>query len=110
MAYLEPEGQVVNIPALAAKIPSNPLLGYDGARTASASAVKSSKKSKASGTQSTIRNRVLLHDQRCFVTGAVSIQLEACYLVNAIRMDAGNRAEKEPKKKQIVRIPSPLTP
>ena len=106
MAYLQ--GQVVNIPPLATKIPDNPLLGYPGARTAPASTAKSSRTSQASGTQSTIRHRVLLYDQRCFLTGAVSIQLEACHLVNAIRMNAGNRAEKEPKKKQVVRIPSLL--
>jgi len=107
MAYLKTP-TVVDTPSLAIETPSNPLFGYSGARTAPASTVRSSRSSQASGTQSTIRHRVLLHDQRCFVTGTLSIQLEACHLVNAIRMNAGNRAQKEPQKKQIVCVLSLL--
>ena len=94
---------VVDIPALAKTIPPNPLLGYSGIRTAPASAPKSS---KGSTTQSTLRHRVLLYDQRCLLTGAVSNQLEACHLINAIRMDKSNRATKEPLKDLVVSISS----
>jgi len=95
---------VVDIPTLAKTIPPNPLLGYAGSGTAPASAASGS--SKGSSTQSTLRHRVLLYDQRCFVTGAVSNQLEACHLINAIRMDKSNRTTKKPLKDQVVSISS----
>jgi len=107
MAYIKNK-TIVEIPALASKPPPNPLLGYDGTRTGRASTIRSGS-SQASVTQSTIRNRVLLHDQRCFVTGALSTQLEACHLINAIRVKAGNRVRKEPLKEAVVRVPSLLT-
>ena len=98
MAYIRNQN-VVDIPTLAKTIPPNPLLGYPGTSTAPASTAKSS---KGSSTQSTLRHQALLRDQRCLVTGAASTQLEACHLMNTIRINDSNRMEKEPLKDRVV--------
>jgi len=83
--------QIVDIPAVSKNQPSNPLLGYNGAHTAPPSTAKSS---TLSDTQRTLANLVLLRDQRCLVTGAASIQLQACHLVNTIRVKKSNENTK----------------
>jgi hypothetical protein len=95
------DGDIVDIPAVSKKVPPNPLLGYDGRRTASPSLAGSS----SSMTQSTLAHRVLLKDQRCLITGAISTQLQACHLINVIRMQPSNRAVKLPLKEEVVRSP-----
>ena len=92
------DGHIVDIPPVSRNVPPNPLLGYEGHRTAPPSSAGSA----ASVTQSTLAHRVLLRDQRCLITGAVSNQLQACHLINTIRMTTSNRAEKLPLKKEVV--------
>ena len=104
MAYLRGEN-IVDIPPVSKNTPPNPLLGYDGSGTAPPSMTTLA----SSTTQSTLAHRVLLYDQRCLVTGAVSNQLQPCHLVNAIRMDESNREEKLSLKKEVVRSPPFLT-
>jgi len=94
----------VDIPPVTEKHPPNPLLGYDGRRTAPPSATSS-----ASMSQSTLAHRVLLYDQRCLVTGGVSDQIQACHLINTIRMGKSNRQEKTNLKNRVVRGVSFLT-
>jgi len=98
MAFITDKG-FVDIPSITEKSPPNPLLGYDGCRTASPSSVASSDYMS----QSTLTHRVLLYDQRCLVTGGVSDQLQACHLVSTIHMDESNRQEKSNLKKRVVR-------
>jgi len=102
MTFLSSEN-VVNIPPVSTNTPANPLLGYSGSRTAPPSEASST----TTATQSTLANRLLLYDQRCLVTGAVSNQLQACHLVNAIRVDSlfkpEKREEKLATKKKVVR-------
>ena len=93
-------GYIVDIPDVSKDVPPNPLLGYNGLRTAPASSAGSS----FSVTQSTLAHRVLLNDQRCLITGAVSNQLQACHLINTIRINESNRAEKLPLKQEVVRV------
>jgi len=90
---------IVDIPHVSVNAPPNPLLGYEGHRTAPPSLAGSS----TSVTQSTLAHRLLLRDQRCLITGAVSNQLQACHLINTIRMTTSNQAEKLPLKREIVR-------
>ena len=93
-------GNVVTIPSVSEKAPPNPLLGYDKSHTRTPSLATS-----ASGavTQKTLANKVLLRDQRCLVTGAVSSQIQACHLVNAIRYKSSNKQIKMPLKLDVVR-------
>ncbi len=98
MAHIR-DGYIVDIPPVSKNLPPNPLLGYNGPRTAPPSLDGSS----SSVTQSTLAHRVLLKDQRCLITGAVSTQLQACHLINTIRMNVCNRAEKLPLKQEVVR-------
>ncbi|KAF9647201.1 hypothetical protein BDM02DRAFT_2747636 [Thelephora ganbajun] len=105
MAYVR--DQTVDIPPVSKKIPPNPLLGYNRTHTATASSAKSS---RVSATQSTLTHRVLLYDQRCLVTGAVSTQLQACHLINTIRMNNSNREIKAPLKDEVVRSLSLIIP
>jgi len=98
MAYIR-DTNIVDIPPVSQGIPPNPLLGYDGCNTAPPSPATST-----SGTiQSTLTHKLLLRDQRCLVTGAVSTQLKACYLINAIHIGKSNREEKLALKKEVVR-------
>lgn len=107
MAHIKAtDPNVVEIPPVSQSIPPNPLLGYDGHNTAPPSTVTST----SSTTQSSLTHKVLLYDQRCFITGAVSSQLRACHLINAIRMDDSNQEEKLPLKKAVVRSPLLLMP
>ena len=98
MAFVTDKG-FVDIPPVTEKYPPNPLLGYDGCRTAPPSSVASSD----CMSQSSLTHRVLLYDQRCLVTGGVSDQLQACHLISTIRMDESNRQEKSNLKKRVVR-------
>ncbi|KAJ6561572.1 hypothetical protein DFH09DRAFT_496031 [Mycena vulgaris] len=38
-----------------------------------------------SATQRVLANRILFNDQRCFLTGSVSTEIQACHLIDAIR-------------------------
>jgi len=100
MSFIVKGEQIVDIPAVSKNYPPNPLLGYNGTHTAPPSTAKSS---TLSATQRTLANQVLLRDQRCLVTGAASIQLRACRLVNAIRMRKSNENTKGPMKRAVVR-------
>jgi len=97
MSYIT-DGNIVDIPRVSVNVPPNPLLGYDGQGTAPPCSANSV-------TQSTLAHRLLLRDQRCIITGAVSNQLQACHLINTIRMTTSNRAEKLSLKEEIVRNP-----
>jgi len=101
MSFLRGEN-IVEIPPVSENVPANPLLGYTGTETAPPSEVTST----TSVTQSTLAHRLLFYDQRCLVTGAVSSQLQACHLVNAIRVDKskpGKQKEKAATKEKVVR-------
>ena len=91
-------GNAVDIPAVTKQLPPNPLLGYDGFSTAP----PSPSSARLSSAQSTLAHRVLLNDQRCLITGAVSSQLQACYL---IPMKVSNKDEKLIMRKEVVRRP-----
>lgn len=91
MAYITGE-TVIDIPPVSRGIPGNPLLGYNKGRTATVSTPTST----ASATQSTLSHQLLFRDQRCAVTGAASNQLQACCLVNTIRV----RKSSTPKKRE----------
>ena len=54
-------------------------------------------------TQSTLAHKILLYDQRCLVTSAISNQLQVCHLINTIHMDKSNQEEKVRQKKEVVR-------
>jgi len=97
MAYFRDEG-IIDIPPVSKEIPPNPLLGYNGVGPAPPSSATPT----TDMTQSTLAHQVLFYDQRCLVTGAVSSQLEPCYLVNAIRANDSNREEKLALKKEVV--------
>lgn len=98
MAYVR--GEVVKLPSVFKDIPPNPLFGYDSPHTAPPSTVGSSE----AATQSTLKHRLLLYDQRCLVTGGFSTQLQACHLVKPIRTNDSNRKIKEPLKELVVRV------
>ena len=106
MSFVVRGEQIVDIPAVSKNPPPNPLLGYGGVHTAPPSTAKSS---TLSITQRTLTNRVLLRDQRCLVTGAVSNQLQACHLVNSIRTKKSNENTNSPIKRAVVRSPLFLT-
>jgi hypothetical protein len=97
MAYIK-DTNFVDIPPVSRNIPPNPLLGYDSHSTAPPSTVAS----VSSMTRSTLTHKVLLYDQRCLVTGAVSSQLQPCHLINTICMDKTNQEEKLTLKKEVV--------
>lgn len=98
MAYIR-DTNIVDIPPVSQGIPTNPLLGYDGRSTAPPSPTTST----FGTTQSTLTHKLLLRDQRCLVTGAVSAQLKACHLINTVRIDKSNQEEKLALKKEVVR-------
>lgn len=98
MAYIR-DKCIVDIPPLSKNLPPNPLLGYNGDCTAPPSPATST----SSVTRSVITHRVLLYDQRCLVTGAVSNQLRACHLVTTICTNKSNQEEKLSLKKEVVR-------
>jgi hypothetical protein len=54
-----------------------------------------------SATRRVLANRVLFYDQRCFLTGSVSPETQACHLINTIRPKGKER--KKRLKEQIVR-------
>jgi len=91
MSFIVKGKQIVDIPAVSKDYPPNPLLGYNGAHTAPLSTAKSS---TLSATLRTLANQVLLRDQRRLMTGAASIQLQACRLVNAIRVKNPMKTQK----------------
>lgn len=99
MASINEDGKIVQLPPVSQNIPPNPLLGYSGGSTAPPSTAG---KLTSGITQSTLAHQVLLHDQRCLVTGAISSQLQACHLINAICMDKSNEEVKHPLKKKVV--------
>ncbi|KAJ7093189.1 hypothetical protein C8R44DRAFT_815808 [Mycena epipterygia] len=73
----------VEIYPISKRIPPNPLLSYNGTKTEPASVW--SRSSAGSVSQSLLAHRILLYDQRCLLTGAVSTDIQACHLINAIR-------------------------
>ena len=99
MAYVRGH-DFVHIPAVSKNLPPNPLLDYN--RTHAAPPVTTKSSMRAGVTQSTLAHRVLSNDQRCLVTGAISNQLQPCHLVNTIRMNSANQAEKHAQKKDVV--------
>ena len=80
------------------KTPPNPPLGYNGDSTAPPSTLTTT----SSATRSTLAHRVLLYDQRCLVTGAVSTQLRPYHLVKAIHINKNNPEEKLTQKEEVV--------
>lgn len=97
MAFVE--GNVVKIPAVSANAPPNPLLGYDEDHTAPPSPAAPS---SGAVTQSTLTHRLLLHDQRCLVTGAVSTQIRAFHLIKTVPVNESNQEKKRPLKEEVV--------
>lgn len=90
MSYIR-DTDFVDIPPPSIDNPPNPLLGYNGGGTAPPSEVTST-------ASVSLRHRLLLYDQRCLVTGAVSNQLQACHLVNTIRVDKAKSQETKEQK------------
>ncbi|KAJ6508895.1 hypothetical protein C8R45DRAFT_969209 [Mycena sanguinolenta] len=75
---------VVTIPEVVKKPPPNPLLRREIGISTPVPSIKTTS-SLTSLSQNTLANRVLFNDQRCFLTGDASAELQACHLVNAIR-------------------------
>ena len=98
MAYIDADGKTVKIPSVREKPPYNPLLP-DYTRFPPPPSTTGSLKASQETDQNILEHELLLYDQCCLVTGAVSTQLQVYHLVNAIPMD-------ESEKKQVVRIPS----
>ena len=98
MAYIR-DRNTVDILPVSRKPPPNPLLGYDGGETAPPSTATS----PSCATQNSLAHWVLLYDQRCLVTGAVSTQLRPYHLVNKIHINKSNPEEKLAQKKEVVR-------
>jgi len=99
MASISIDGRHIQLPPVSQHIPPNPLLGYGGGNTAPPSTTG---KSMSGIAQSTLTHRLLLYDQRCLVTGAVSTQLQACHLINTIHMDKSNEEAKNPLRENVV--------
>ncbi|KAF9644396.1 hypothetical protein BDM02DRAFT_3121961, partial [Thelephora ganbajun] len=97
MAFIR-DNNVIDIPPVSQNLPPNPLLGYNRSQTAPPSATTST----GGMAQSTLAHRALLYDQRCLITGAISSQLQACHLVNAICMDKSNQERKLHLKEEVV--------
>lgn len=93
------DGRIIHIPPVSQNTLPNPLLGCGGGGTAPPSTTG---KSMSGVTQSTLAHQVLLYDQRCLVTGAVSSQLQACRLINMIRINKSNVEVKHPLKDEVV--------
>ena len=89
MAHIRGQN-IVDIPPASNKLPPTPPLGYNGDGTAPPSTATST----SSVTQGTLARQVLLYDQRCLVTGAVSTQLQACRLINTIHTAVSSGGEK----------------
>ncbi|KAJ6541764.1 hypothetical protein B0H19DRAFT_1174572 [Mycena capillaripes] len=77
---------IIRIPDVVRKPPANPLLRREHAASTPAVSVKtrSSADSGISLSQAVLANKLLFHDQRCFLTGEASTELQACHLINAI--------------------------
>jgi len=79
MVYIK-NCNIVNIPPVSLNVPLNLLLSYYGSKTAPPSTA-----TLESGlSHHTLAHRVLLYHKHCLVTGAVSNQLHACYLISPI--------------------------
>ncbi|KAJ7491294.1 hypothetical protein FB451DRAFT_637585 [Mycena latifolia] len=66
------------------KPPANPLLMSGIVSRTPAPSVETTS-SMHSFSQSVLANRILFNDQRCFLTGEVSTETQACHLISAIR-------------------------
>jgi len=97
MAHIK-DHNFVDILPISLKVPPNPLLGYDENKTA----LPSTATSEPGLSQRTLKHRVLLYDQRCLVTGAVSNQLQTCYLISPIHVGGSNQEKKLHQKKEVV--------
>ncbi|KAJ7116373.1 hypothetical protein C8R44DRAFT_879748 [Mycena epipterygia] len=75
---------LIVIQDVAKKPPANPLLMSEIVNRTPAPSVKTTS-SMNSSSQSVLANRILFNDQRCFLTGEVSTETQACHLINAIR-------------------------
>ncbi|KAJ7688364.1 hypothetical protein B0H17DRAFT_1202924 [Mycena rosella] len=78
---------IIIIQEVASKPPANPLLSTEFRSKTPAPSLKasSSVNTANSTTQRVLSNRILFNDQRCFLTGSVSTEIQACRLINAIR-------------------------
>ncbi|KAJ7508538.1 hypothetical protein B0H11DRAFT_2304690 [Mycena galericulata] len=67
--------------------PANPLLMTETITKTPAPSAKvlSSLNTANSATQRVLVNRILFNDQRCFLTGSVSTEIQACHLITTIR-------------------------
>jgi hypothetical protein len=72
---------IIVIPDVVKNPPANPLLRSEVFDKTPAPSVKAT----SSDSQSVLENRVLFNDQRRFLTGEVSSEIQACYLINTIR-------------------------
>jgi hypothetical protein len=94
---------IIVIPDIVKKPPANPLLRSEVVDKTPAPSVKATS-SVFSYSQSVLENRVLFNDQRCFLTGEVSSEIQACHLINTIRTK--QESAKIILKEQVVRRPS----
>ena len=54
-------------------------------------------------TRSTLARQLLLYDQRCLVTGAVSNRIQPYPLINTVRVNESGQVENPPMKEKVVR-------
>ncbi|THU88780.1 hypothetical protein K435DRAFT_865931 [Dendrothele bispora CBS 962.96] len=87
VVLLESEaGEQIVIPSPADKLPPNPLLlGREPTSVAASSQRSSIASVDIPKEDKTLRNKLLKTDQRSFLTGVVSVDLQAAHILNTIR-------------------------
>ncbi|KAJ7888841.1 hypothetical protein B0H13DRAFT_2533119 [Mycena leptocephala] len=92
---------IVTIAPVVAKPPANPLFFLENISRTPVPSLRpaSSINTENSATRRVLANRVLFYDQRCFLTGSVSPETQACHLINTIRPKGKER--KKRLKEQI---------